>query len=266
MSIATTIARHWPFANGSGRIIDRFTRGVDLGVGERVAQTSDGFPLHVLANDLIGRHIILSGKFDRTVVQVLLDHACPGDILLDVGANIGYVSGCFLSNINDSKAICIEPQPTIVDLLRSNMGQFNRRAVVHQVALSDITGELRFQINDGNRGNSKITADGDLVVPSMNAADLLRSLDKLDLVKIDVEGHELVVFKAMEMELSRLRPRAILFEDQTGSAAPTSGIGSILARTGYGVFGIQKRLFETTLVPIRDAVDCRYNDYLAVAS
>ena len=121
MQFAPMISRFWPFANGSGRILDKYAKKIDFGKGERVAWTSDGFPLHVYADDLIGRHIIMSGKFDRSIVQVLLDQSRPGDVLLDIGANIGYVSTCFLSQVKDSTAYCVEPQPGIVDLLRKNL-------------------------------------------------------------------------------------------------------------------------------------------------
>ena len=77
-SVISTNARHWPFANGSGRFLDQFGKRIDLGSGKRIAQTSDGFPMHVFAEDLIGRHLLLSGKFDRSVIQVLLDLAKPG--------------------------------------------------------------------------------------------------------------------------------------------------------------------------------------------
>ena len=75
-------------------------------------------------NDLIGRHIYLTGKFDRTVFSVLSKFARPGDTLLDIGANIGYVCGCFLQNVPQSKVIAVEPQPIIVNQLASNLQQF----------------------------------------------------------------------------------------------------------------------------------------------
>jgi hypothetical protein len=63
--VIASIARNWPSANGSARLIDKYARGIDLGKGERVVRTSDEFDMHVFADDLIGRHLILSGKFDR---------------------------------------------------------------------------------------------------------------------------------------------------------------------------------------------------------
>ena len=264
MRVVALLARHWPFANGSGRLLDLFARDLDLGDGEKMARTSDGFDMHVLAGDHIGRHLLLSGRFDRSVVQVLLDQSREGDVLLDIGANIGYVSACFLTHTPGSKAICIEPQPGIIDLLRANMAQFGPRAEIHQVALSDRSGELRFHVDAKNRGASHLSEEGEISVPAQKAAELLAPMGQVDLVKIDVEGHELVVLQAMEDDLRRLRPRAILFEDQTGEAGPEGAIGTIFGALGYEIFGVKKSLAATQLVPLRGRTDCRYNDYLAL--
>jgi len=266
MKLSPMISRYWPFANGSGRILDKYARNIDLGSGERVALTSDGFPMHVYAEDLIGRHVLMSGKFDRSIVQVLLDHARPGDVLLDIGANIGYVSACFLSSVRDSTAHCVEPQPGIVDLLRKNMVQFQGRAQVLQAGLSDQDGQLRFHVNVGNRGASRISEDGEIEIPVREARKVLQSIPRLDLIKIDVEGFEEAIFRSMESELMRLRPRAILFEDQTGNASPDGKIGSILVPAGYQIFGISKRVLKTKLVRIRSASDGQFNDYVALAN
>ena len=189
-TLVKSIARNWPFVNGSGRFIDRFAKNVDLGEGRKVARTTDGFGMEVIADDLIGRHILLSGRFDRSIVQTLLDHSRPGDVLLDVGANIGYVSSCFLKRCKGSRAVCVEPQPLIVDLLQQNVRQFDNRAHVHNIALSDADGELRFRVNTANRGASRIAADGEIAVKSVDAMAFFRALDRVDLMKIDVEGLE----------------------------------------------------------------------------
>lgn len=266
MMVGQLIARHWPFANGSGRIVDKLLAGVDLGSGERIARTSDGFPIHVLADDHIGRHILLTGKFDRTIAQVLIDRAKPGDTLIDIGANIGYITCCFLARVQDSMAQCVEPQPEIYELLDRNASQFSGRAITHNVALSDRSGELRFHVDQGNRGASRISADGEISVPAVSAREFFAGLQKADLIKIDVEGHEKPIFRGLEPELARLRPRAILFECQDNSAAPSREIGAILTRCDYSVFGITKSLFKTSLSRIGSEEDCRFNDYIALNS
>lgn len=264
MTFVSLLARNWPFANGSGRILDKFAANVDLGTGERLTRTSDGFPIYVYADDLIGRHILMSGAFDRSIIQVLLEQSRHGDVLLDIGSNIGYVSAVFLRRIGGSKAICIEPQPGIVDLLSKNMKQFGNRVKVQQIGLADKDGTLRFHVNPTNRGASHISADGEIEIYVREARKVLEVLPRVDLIKIDVEGLEEPIFRSIEPELIRLRPRAILFEDQTGAASPAEKIGSVLTRCGYQIFGIHKGLLKTKLVAVRTRAQCRFNDYLAL--
>lgn len=264
MILAPFLARNWPFANGSGRILDKFAATIDLGTGERLVQTSDGFSIHVYADDLIGRHIMMSGGFDRSIVQTLLDHSQPNDVLLDIGANIGYFSAVFLKHVRGSEAICIDPQPGVVDLLRKNMEQFGKRADVVQIGLSDNDGLLRFHVNPVNRGASRVSPEGETQIRVRAAQSVLKELPRVDLIKIDVEGLEEPIFRSMEPELKRLRPRAIMFEDQTGAAFPEGNIGSILARSGYQTFGVNKRLMQTSLARLTSRRDCKFNDYIAL--
>jgi FkbM family methyltransferase len=264
------LLRSWPFPRGSGRIIDHYFSHLAFDAEVAAVLTTDGFTINVLPNEHIGRHIYLTGKFDRSTVEVLLKHSEPGDVLLDIGANIGYVSACFLQNVARSKVIAIEPQPKIVDLLQSNLEPFgNERYKVFPVALSDRDASGWLEICDLNRGASKIVDERNshsVMVELWSTRRLFASLqgEKIDLVKIDVEGHEATVLKACETHFGRVRPRAILFEDHTQSAAPDGSIGQIFERIGYRVFGVKKHLTRLEFVSITTASDCAYNDYLAV--
>jgi FkbM family methyltransferase len=266
------LLRSWPFPYGSGRIIDHYFSRLAFDGEVAAVRTTDGFTINVLPNDLIGRHIYLTGKFDRSNVEVLLKYSEPGDVLLDIGANIGYVSACFLQNIARSKVIAIEPQPKIVELLQSNLKPFgSERYKVFPVGLSDRDATGWLEICDSNRGASKIVDERNsrsVMIELWSIERLFASLqgEKIDLIKIDVEGHEATVLRACETHLGRVRPRAILFEDHTRAAAPDGSIGQIFGRLGYRVFGVKKHLTRLEFVPIATARDCTYNDYLAAPS
>lgn len=264
------LLRSWPFPRGAGRIIDHFFSRLTFENEIETVRTTDGFAIKVFPNDLIGRHIYLTGEFDRSTVEVLLKLSKPDDVLLDIGANIGYVSGCFLQNAPRSKVIAVEPQPLIVDLLESNLKQFgDKRYKIFPVGISDADSSGWLEICDFNRGASKVVKDKNkhtVEIQLWSAKRLFASLqgEKIDLVKIDVEGHEETVLKASQEDLNRLRPRAIFFEDHAQSAAPDGPIGRIYRSIGYQVFGVKKRLTRLDFVSIHAAKDCIYNDYLAV--
>lgn len=269
-ALLSAAVRHWPFANGAGRLMDKLGHSVDLGTGERLVRTSDGFDLTVLADDLIGRAILMSGAFDRSIVRTLLDFSAEGDQVLDVGANIGYVSGMVLRHVPQSHVIAVEPQPDIADLLQRNLMQFGQsRFSVIRAALSDEPGELALHVNHANRGASKIVSAHDensITVPVFSAARVLSELERLDLMKMDIEGHEEPVFRGAMPELERLQPRAIVFEEQHGKASPEGPIGRILVEIGYRLFGIQKKLLSTALVPVTSGNVRGFNDFIAVSS
>jgi FkbM family methyltransferase len=259
------IARHWPFENGAGRVVDRFGAGIACGSGIRTAATRDGFTMEVMAGDLIGRHLLITGQFDRSLFEVLLRCGARGDRILDVGGNIGYASCLALKHIPESSVIAIEPQAEVAALLRSNLAQFGAgRWRVEQVALSDQDGEGHMTVYDDNRGGSALAESG-VEVRLVNADTFMATLDALDLIKVDIEGHEETFFRAARLQITRLQPRAILFEDTAHQPGPEGWIDEILNAAGYDIYGVRKALMTTRLVPVDPANRLDFHDYLAVS-
>ena len=261
------VLRSWPFPRGAGRLIDRYFRSLKFSQDRATIRTTDGFEMTVQPNDLIGRHLYLTGEFDRSIVELLLSLARPGDTLLDIGANIGYVSACFLANVPDSSVVAVEPQPAVADLLRQNLARFGRSNII-QAAISDHDGAGAIEECADNPGAGRLVNGGvnSIPVDLWTGARLFTSakIAKLDLVKIDVEGHEEEVFASCIAHFGRLKPRAIVFECTTDKASPTNSIGGGLRSIGYDIFGLRKRLTKLDLVPIRRAGDCSFNDYVAM--
>jgi FkbM family methyltransferase len=267
--IAQLLLRSWPFPRGAGRIADKLFSKLLFTEETVEVTTTDRFTITVMPNELIGRQIYLTGEFDRSTVEVLFTFAKSGDTLLDVGANIGYVSACFLKNVRGSSVIAVEPQPIIVDLLRKNLSQFEGRHQILSVALSDQDGTCYFQIDPRNRGASKIVEhDGPAaqLVETWSVGKLLAATRpaKIDLIKLDVEGHEEQVLSALRPALEQFRPRAIVFEDKSDKSAPNQPIGALLHSAGYEVFGVKKHLTKLSLKRIISEADCVCNDYVAV--
>ena len=264
------LLRAWPFPRGAGRMIDRLFSTLTFRSDVATVRTTDGFLMTVFPNDHIGRHIYLSGEFDRSTGEMLCRLARSGDVLLDVGANIGYVSGCFLSNVPQSRVIAVEPQPRVIDLLRKNLRQFGEnRYQIAPVALSERDESGWLEICGRNLGASKLvsSAGPDAVrIETWSADHLLRELNpsRIDLIKIDVEGHEDVILRALRPAIANYAPRAILFEDHGTKAAPENSIGGLLSEAGYRVFGIKKRLTSLVMVPILSERDCTTNDYVGM--
>jgi len=264
------VLRLWPFPRGAGRIADKlfFYSGLRFEGDIATIKTTDGFYMSVMPNELIGRHLYLIGEFDRSTVEILLKLSKPGDVLLDIGANVGYVSGCFLQRVPRSSVIAVEPQPQVACLLRENLARFEAdRSIVIEAAISDADGNGRMQVISWNLGRSSLVKEASantVEVAVWSARRLLESAPgRINLVKIDVEGHEAVVLDALKDGLATHRPRAVLFEDHTKSAAPGGVIRRIFDDLGYRVFGICKKLTKLKLCEIHSIDECTCNDYVA---
>jgi FkbM family methyltransferase len=184
---------------------------------------------------------------------------------LDIGANIGYVSACFLHNVLQSTVAAVEPQPLVYELLSQNLRQFGSdRSKTFQCAISKNDGVGHLQICTENTGASRL-ADNGIAVNIWSAERLLSELDsEPDLIKIDVEGHEEQVISSLLSALNKRLPRAILYEDHGDKSSPEKPIGSMLGSAGYDVFAVIKRLTGLNLLPVSSTQQCIANDYIAV--
>ena len=133
----------------------------------------------------------------------------PGDLVFDVGANIGQRSEIFAQLAQ--KVIAIEPQPNCVRHLKSRF-RFNRRVVIQEVALGDKPGEetmwqsnspgissmsRRFIDTMGSGVFRDEKWDKEIKVKTKTLDDLIDTFGLPAFMKIDVEGYELKVLQGL---------------------------------------------------------------------
>jgi FkbM family methyltransferase len=150
---------------------------------------------------------------------VLARSLCPaGCVALDVGANVGIFSAHLREIAGQVHAF--EPNPYLASQLRTAMW-FDRRVVVHQVALSDDSGNvaLRLPLHQGKAMHGLATIDGrnalagmptERVLVPMARLDDMRWRGRIGFVKIDVEGHELAVLEGGRKLFQQHRPTVLL--------------------------------------------------------
>jgi FkbM family methyltransferase len=257
---ARCILRGLPLYNGKGWIIHR-TGLSNLQFPERVlnVKTSDGFRMNVMPNDLIGRHIYLTGRFDRCVVDALVDRAERGAVLWDIGANVGYISMAFLHRVADSRVLAVEPLHDVFRLLNENLQRFGgERSRAISAAVSDRIGRGSLVRTPGNLGKSHLAEDepGEEVRLITGAELLASSGGRVDAIKIDVEGHEEPVISSLLPVLRTVRPSAVVFEHHfAGGISPA--VLRLFNQVDYEVKRICRRWSGWTLLPV-DGQSSRY--------
>jgi len=145
-------------------------------------------------------------------------------LLLDIGAHVGWWTVKFLEHCPRGRSECYEP-------IAENVVRIPRdpRVTVHQVAVDVREGALRLYRHTGtehlgpvnNALWSALAAFGgphtaERVVPSVDFRDVLLAHEHVDVVKMDVEGHEGELLRRVTpRELSRID--VFVLEDHAGS-------------------------------------------------
>ena len=274
--LARAVAHCYPFACGQGRVIDRSALGrLRFDEPTLKVRCSEGFEMTVIPNDHIGRHLYLTGAFDRNVLQVLLSFCRGGERVLDIGANVGYISCGLLHGVKDCRVAAVDPQPHIFKLLTENIAAVGGdRGIALAVAVSDTDGAGRMVVHATNTGASHVipAEEGSeqpnaVPIQFVTGERLLEmsGLDRVDLIKIDVEGHEEPVLRTLLPVMRRYRPRAVLFE-HAGDLALDTPIRQIFDDLGYRLSGLHKRLTGWSLQPLAalSSNGIRAHDYVAV--
>lgn len=130
--------------------------------------------------------------------------------VLDIGANLGYVAKNALINWPKAKVICFEPVASTFQILTDNLRDYSDRVILYNKALSDVngTGQINITTQHGANSIEQQSAFHKYFNPHVREVkketiELIRLDDIaekfpaefIDILKIDVEGHELKVLK-----------------------------------------------------------------------
>ena len=187
---------------------------------------------------------------DLTVVRYLVQ---PGQIVVDIGANIGIYTKFLSQCVGPSgKVISVEPIPLTFDILRSNVRKLRLRNVqLENFAISDIEGPVTMHVPtyrtggenfyEARIGTAKIEGSRrSFEVSAITLDALLSEALVVHFVKCDVEGHELNCIRGAMRTLERSRP-AWLIEvsgDMDNESCSAHQMHSILAGYGYAPFWV----------------------------
>jgi len=150
----------------------------------------------------------------------------PGDTFFDVGANCGWLSMRAARRVGGAgRVVAFEPSPILVDILRYHC-KVNRLPQITIVgkAVSNSDGEAAlFLLNQGFSFRNSLTIERDdapyvrpdekgrIIVPTVTLDHYCRESElRPALVKIDVEGAELLVLEGCREVLRRARPIVIV--------------------------------------------------------
>lgn len=187
----------------------------------------------------ISRTLLLFGKREMDHKIMLERVLKPGMTVFDIGANIGYYALMELGLIGGTgKIVAIEPSPANVVLLRRNL-ELNGAATAVTViegAVSDRLSERQFHLSEQSNLNT-FHAEGAgahlsgeaIAVKTTTVAELAAKHGAPDLIRMDVEGHEVEVVNGMldGVREGRMAPM-IIFETHRTRYSPEHDMAAAL--------------------------------------
>lgn len=209
-------------------------------------RTPWGNLIEIDTNETIGNSIYSTKIYDLALSETLWRLIEPGNFVLDVGANIGFVTGLCSYKLGPlGKVWAFEPNPIVIPRLTKNI-QHNQfvNTTFYPFALSDSNKEGYLELPEMfsyNQGVAYIKNG----THSSNAIKIdLRKLDDMidahtiiNVLKLDVEGHELSVLRGAKKVLKNKQIINIVYEDHDPYP---SQIANVLIDKGYTIYRMEK--------------------------
>jgi FkbM family methyltransferase len=161
------------------------------------------------------------GFFKKTHPEIhyLSQMIQPGDVCIDIGANLGYYS-LIMSELAgiDGKVYAVEPIPLFQKIWKKNVSKSKwKNLELMPFALGEKNQQIKMGMPapDGivHHGMTKVVTEDSPVFDTYFSAEmripdeLFSHLDKLDFMKIDIEGYEFIALQHMKQIISKYKPK-----------------------------------------------------------
>lgn len=217
-----------PYFRRRTPVISRLLKGVlrllcppdKPGHGKHLIAEVDGGLIHIDTASSMDYHLLFRGCHEPEIVNLIRHRVRPGDVCLDIGANVGSHALVMARAVGPGgRVIAVEPHPVVCRRLLENLA-LNRmeQVTVIQAAFSDRDGTadfFGFPEDAFHQGVSSLLPDDQatrkMTVRTICGATLMREhrLSRCDLVKIDAEGVESVVLTQLAGLIDAHRPAII---------------------------------------------------------
>ncbi len=211
-----------PFVKGKRR--ELIVKMTNPGGGNLICNLDDWIPWNVY---IYGRY-----QIEKKYEIFLLNAARESSIIFDVGANIGYYTVQFCRILKKPGHVyAFEPTSYQFNVLKRNILLNNiTRVTCIKAIVSDSDGATKRVYFSGvdNTGGSSVEIKSkeyeDVSTVTIDTFCEKSKIEKIDLMKIDVEGHELRVLRGMERVLKKNIVKNLFVEinNETLSVAGTS--------------------------------------------
>jgi FkbM family methyltransferase len=123
------------------------------------------------------------------------------DVVVDIGAHIGIFS-ILAAKLGAKKVLAFEPQQDNFNLLEANISINDCQKVIEAIPQAVVAEQGQYRLRENkhdNTGRNVLNKKKGSIVKTVQISDALNGLDKIDFLKVDVEGMEYELFKSHDI-------------------------------------------------------------------
>jgi len=172
-----------------------------------------------LQDQTISDRLVINNAYEQFETQIIKKEVKEGDVVLDIGANIGYYTVILSKLVGEKgKIIAFEPDPENFVLLKKNVKINNcENVTLVQKAVSDETRKLKLYLSEDNKGDHRIYDAGEgrkyIEIEAISLDDYFKNYSrKIGLIKMDIQGAEPVAIQGMTLLLEKNKDVKIITE------------------------------------------------------
>ncbi len=193
--------------------------------------------------------LLTKGTYEEFETELFKKEVKKGMIVLDIGANIGYYTLIAANLVGENgKIFAFEPEPNNFALLKKNV-EINgyKNVILIQKAVSDICGMTKLFLSsedESAHGMFKVNNRKSITIETITLDEFFNKGQKIDVVKMDIEGAEMLALLGSE-RMIRENDKLAIFSEFRPEDIKRSGLSgedylAALMEYGFRLFNINR--------------------------
>lgn len=158
------------------------------------------FYMYLDSNDYImAPQLFSTGYWEKYETQLFKQYVKEGMTVVDIGANIGYYSLIASKIVSDKgKVYCFEPMPNTYQILVNNIAiNHDKNVYAFNKAVTDREDIARLHLDSRTPASNSLSDNGKYIDVETTTIDKVIGNNKVDIIKMDIEGSEMLAYKGM---------------------------------------------------------------------
>ena len=216
-----------------------------------------------------------TGEYEPVTTQMVESMLEEGMTFIDIGAHVGLFTLPAKKWVGKSgRVVAFEPHPDNFAMLTRNTNANNLTAELVNAAVSDVTGEVQLHTSTFNSGDHQIYQSSNrkgVEVACVTLDEFLQEGERVDLIKMDVQGAEAAAFHGMERVLQDNQAIKIIWELSPSqlqvAGADAASLLAWLEALGFGFTMIDDVSGDVQGVTAEELMNlCPHDSYMNILS